>query len=521
MEKKPVFLVAFLEQDNLGVGYIASMLLKENFQFKIVDFRIGKERILEQILKFKPAVVGFSIIFQYHIEEFKDLIDFLRNNGVNSHFSAGGHYPSLRHNELLGIIDQLDSVVLFEGEYTFLELVKSIHNGKDWKHIPGITYRENDSNIVNAYRPLEDDLDNFPPPVRQPLKEYALGKKYATILAGRGCVYDCSFCSIREFYSIPPGKLKRRRRPEMVVREMELLHQELDCSVFMFQDDDFPVGQKKEKEWVTTFCNLLTEKGLNKKILWKINCRPDEVDAETMTLMKENGLFLVYLGIESGTDDGLHLMNKHIKARENMEAVNLLKQLDLCYDYGFMLFVPTTTYESIEGNLAFLETMCGDGTSPVTFCKMLPYAETKIEHRLKKEGRLKGKPGFEDYDFTNLSINHLHSFMVDCFADWMGDHDGLLNTARWSRYYLNVYRKYFDATPQFDDLHRQVHDLISQSNLFFINTIRESVSIFNTGNGEYNVDTLDKIRVDAAHKHGDFLRQLEHAIDRLEYMVHE
>jgi len=91
--------------------------------------------------------------------------------------------------------------------------------------------------------------DNFPPPVRYPVRQSVLGKKIATIMAGRGCVFDCSFCSIREFYSKPPGPAKRVRRPEMVAREIELLYNEMGCSIFMFQDDDFPVAKKTGSEW--------------------------------------------------------------------------------------------------------------------------------------------------------------------------------------------------------------------------------------------------------------------------------
>ncbi|UCE16223.1 MAG: cobalamin-dependent protein [Candidatus Bathyarchaeota archaeon] len=513
MSNKLVCFVAFEEQDNLGIGYLASVLLQAGFDIKIIDFRLGKEDILERLDLYSPLLVGFSIIFQYHIEDFKDLINHLRDNGMNCHFSAGGHYPSLRYNELLQIIPQLDSVVLFEGEYTFLELVQSIYAGKDWKYIDGIAYRENSSIIANPLRPLEKDLDNFPLPVRQPSKEYALGKKYATILAGRGCLYDCSFCSIREFYSKPAGPVKRVRRPEMVVREMELLQEHKDCSIFMFQDDDFPVARKK---WVTKFCELLTEKGLSERILWKINCRPDEVEADTCELMRNCGLFLVYVGIESGTDDGLLLMNKRMKAETSIEAVNILKQLGIDYDYGFMLFDPSSTHQSVFDNLDFLETICGGGSSPITFCKMLPYAGTKIELELRKEGRLKGRTGFYDYDFLDSSLNYLYSFMVDCFGDWIMKRDGLLNASRWARYYLTVYEKYFPPNLIVRDLDKAVHEIVSQSNRYFINTARRLVSIFCSNDYQESIDILGVVKDDVSTKHSEYRMELGEVFDSLD-----
>jgi anaerobic magnesium-protoporphyrin IX monomethyl ester cyclase len=516
MSNKPVCFVAFEEQDNLGIGYLASTLLQDDFDIRIIDFRLGKESILERLGRYNPILVGFSIIFQFHIEDFKDLINYLREHGVNCHFCAGGHYPSLRYNEVLQIIPQLDSVVLFEGEYTFLELAQSIYAGKDWKHIDGIAYRENDSIIANPLRPLEKDLDNFPLPVRQPLKEYAFGKKYATILASRGCFYNCSFCSIREFYSGAGGPVKRVRRPEMVVREMELLHEEKDCSIFMFQDDDFPVAQNRGKKWVTKFCELLTTKGLSEEILWKINCRPDEVEEETFELMRNCGLFLVYLGIESGTDDGLLLMNKRIKAETNIKAVNILKHLEIDYDYGFMLFDPSSTHQSILDNLDFLETICSDGSSPITFCKMLPYAGTTIELKLRKEGKLTGKRGFYDYDFLDSPLNDLHSFIVDCFGEWLMKRDGLLNSSRWVRHFLKVYQKYIPPNPILKDLDTTVREIVSQSNQYFIDTARRMVSIFRSQDYEKHINTLESVKDDVSVKHSEYKMKLYKVFDSLE-----
>lgn len=520
MQNNPIVFIAFLEQDNLGVGYMASVLLQKRIDIKIIDFRMGKKGILNKIKYFNPVVVGFSIIFQYHIYDFRDLINYLRKYGVNCHFSAGGHYPSLRYTELLDIIPELDSVVLFEGEYTFLELVQAINSGKEWNNITGIAYRENNSIVANALRPLENDLDSFPPPVRKSLKEYAFGKKYATILAGRGCYYNCSFCSIREFYSKPPGPIKRLRRPEMVVREMELLHQQLGCSIFMFQDDDFPVASNKGREWITSFCELLAQKGLSDKILWKINCRPDEIKRSLFELMRNTGLFLVYLGIEDGTDDGLRLMNKRMTTETSINAVNILKKLDIKYDFGFMLFHPASTFQSIIENLDFLRQICCDGSSPITFCKMLPYAETKVEYQLKREGRLKGNPGFKDYDFSDPSLNNLYFFIADCFEDWISKHDGLLNVARWARYYLSVYHKYYQATSDIRDMDSEVMKYISQSNIFLINTIKTLVNMFSTQcHKETHSDKLKNIRDKVADKHSKYRSKLIGIMDNIDSLV--
>jgi len=348
-----------------------------------------------------------------------------------------------------------------------------------------------------------------------PLKDFAVGKKFATILAGRGCVYGCSFCSIREFYSKPPGPIKRMRRPEMAVREMELLHEQLGCSIFMFQDDDFPVTYRRGA-WLEEFCNCLRDAGLSERVLWKINCRPDEIEREAFLHMKKHGLFLVYLGIESGTDEGLRLMEKRTTVEINLKAATILKELGVVYDYGFMLFDPWSTFDTVAQNLDFLEDLCGDGSSPVTFCKMLPYAETKIEKQLRKEGRLIGPVGKEDYRFHDPALDSLYLLMATCFADWIGDRDGLLNLARWVRHFIAVYHRYFPISSDIRDLEEATRTLIAQSNASFIKLTKSMISLYRPVASKNIKARTAKLKKETETCHRHYRKALTEVMDALE-----
>ncbi len=514
MQQKPVVFIAFEEQDNLGIGYLASVLLTAGYPVKIFDFQMDKDIVLAQLRLLDPLLVGFSVIFQHYIDDFRERIQFLRAGGVTCHFTAGGHYPSLRYQELMEYIPELDSVVLFEGEHTILELVQALADQAEWQNIKGIASRRNGQVVTAGLRPLEEDLDTFPPPLRQPFREYAYGHKFTTLLAGRGCLYDCVFCSIRQFYSAPPGSLKRVRRPEMVVREMELLH-DLGVTIFMFQDDDFPITYQRGA-WLDQFLARLEQAGLHEKIVWKINCRPDEVSAPTFQRMKDHGLFLVYLGIESGTDAGLAMMHKHTTVEVNLKAARILKDLGLVLDYGFMLFDPQSTFESVEQNLDFLDALIGDGSSPVSFCKMLPYAGTEIERVLAQQGRLLGRLGREEYLFTNPDLDRLYVLMINCFADWIGDHGGLLNLGRWVRYFLFIYRKYYGASPAWENLKIQAQKIIRASNLYFTQAVREMAAHYQPFQAEtslpWALDKLQEVRL----RHAGFLVELTQVMNALE-----
>ncbi len=516
MNTIPIAFVAFEQFDNLGIGYLAAVLSGNGYKSTLVDFRLGKEKILEAIRGLKPLIVGFSVIFQYHIYEFEDLIRYLRTGGVLCHFTAGGQYASLRYEDLFETIPSLDSVVRFEGEYTFLDLVNHIYAGTDWKKIDGIAFKWNSKIKVNPLRPVEEDLDKFPIPFRSPLKEYALDRKFATLLASRGCVNNCSFCYLREYYRQSSGPYKRVRKPGNVVLEIESLHQKMDCSVFLFQDDDFPVKSVGGSEWIRSFCNELELKNLSRKIIWKINCRPDEVDVEKFSLMKEHGLYLVFLGIEDGTDNGLNILNKHMTAAKCLSGIDILKRLGIGFDYGFMLFQPSSTFITVNNNLDFLRDLCGDGYSPVNFLKLMPYCSTPVEDQLRNEGRLKGMPGFYDYDFFEESMNHYYSFIKDCLINWLSDSDGLSNISKWARNYISVFSHYFDLTTEVSLISQEIKNTISESNLYLLDQMKELLNLFESG--KYDVDhsvKLKHFRKDIELKHDHFKDQINNSMVRL------
>jgi len=517
MNSKSVVFIAFQERENLGIGYMHAVLSGAGYDVYVIDVRKDKAEILKELQKLDPLLVGFSVIFENYIYDFQELVEYLRDQGIQSHFTAGGHFASLRPDELFKIAPWLDSMVRFEGEYTILDLVNHLQQGTDWKEIAGISYKNNGPIVNNELRPLEADLDAFPIPFRKEFKEYALGTKYATLLAGRGCVYHCAFCDIREFYGPPPGPVKRIRKPEKVVEEMAHLYKDYGCSVFLFQDDDFPVKVNRTSDWVKEFCKALKENHLDGKILWKINCRPDEVDLKLFELMKEHGLFQVYLGIEDGTDVGLMQMNKRLTVSDHKEGIHILKELGISIYYGFMLFQPSSTFSSVKENLTFLEDICQDGYMPVSFLKMMPYLATRIEKDLREAGRLKGQPGFLDYDFLEQSLDDYYSFVSDCFNTWFNAPGGLSNYLKWDLNYLYVLSSFYGSMGGIEGLSRKIFDLVADTNQFILKTMKELSAHFDSGN--YNLINdlvLDKYRSSIEQKHSSSLKKASGFIDQIQ-----
>jgi len=504
-----VVLVGFQEQENLGLGYLAATLRREGRTVMIVDFQEDHRTILEVIRREQPIVVGFSLIFQFYVHRFGELIRYLRANGIDCHFTIGGHFPSLSYQHALELIPELDSVVRFDGEATLVELVDTIEAGGDWRFLLGIAFKSGGEVTANALRPLVRDLDDLPYPERSYRPMAVLGRKALPLLASRGCVRTCSFCSIHVFYRSAPGKVVRTRKPAEIVREMRMLHDEHGITVFLFQDDDFPLFGPVWQRWTREFIAELYRAGLARKIIWKINCRADAVDPVLFAEMKEAGLYYVYMGLESGSEDGLETLNKDITVAENLRAVEILKSLGLVYEFGFMLFDPSTTFDSVRDNVAFLRQIAGDGSASAAFCRMLPYDGTPIKDVLAKEGRLKGDVCDPDYDYLDPRVDEYFQALTGLLrlTGWIHGNPGLSPQLKFAWNEYGIMERLFPGLPDIQDYKKALKSVTAASNAMLFQVI-EDISYAIT-EGRPHDWTSDRLRSEGA----GFIDQFREARD--------
>jgi radical SAM superfamily enzyme YgiQ (UPF0313 family) len=477
---RPVMLIGFLAQANLGLGYLASVLREQGYRVEIVDFELESERVVEIAKSLDPVVVGFSLIFQFYIERFHSLIRSLREAGITCHFTMGGHFPSLSYQHALELVPELDSVVRFEGEQTLLELVDLIGTGKDWRDIQGIAFRQDGGIQANPLRPLIEDLDQLPYPDRKFEPGMVLGHQIMPILASRGCARTCSFCSIHMFYRSAPGKVVRTRKPSQVVREMRHLHETRGATIFLFQDDDFPLFGPVWQRWTREFVTELHRSELVGRVMWKISCRADAVDPALFAEMRDAGLYFVYMGLESGTEQGLKTLHKQITVEQNLRAVEILKKLDLAFQFGFMLFEPSSTFESIRENLAFLRAIVDDGSVAVAFCRMIPYDGTPIKDELVRTGRLKGDLCHPGYDFLDPRLDrfyHALTQVVD-LRGWIHGYGSLSPKINIALNEVVVLERLFPPLADMAEYKQKLRELTQASNDVLFRIVEDTARAF-------------------------------------------
>ncbi|MDP4222344.1 MAG: hypothetical protein Q8868_03435, partial [Bacteroidota bacterium] len=228
---------------------------------------------------------------------------------------------------------------------------------------------------------------------------------------------------------------------------------------------------------------------------------------------------LVFLGIDDGTDSGLRRLNKNMTVEESLKGINILKKLDIGFDYGFMLFQPSSTISSVNDNLEFLSKICGDGYTPVSFLKLRPYFDTQVEKELRKAGRLKGKPGYLDYDFFDNRLNYYYQFVTSCSMKWLRDAEGLVNISRWARNYVSVFSKYFNPNSETRIIFGNIRGIIENSNNFLLNTMKDLLILFESeqkNDINFSAELIER-KKQLKIKHFYFKEYINSCIDELVY----
>jgi radical SAM superfamily enzyme YgiQ (UPF0313 family) len=150
-------------------------------------------------------------------------------------------------------------------------------------------------------------------------------------------------------------------------------------------------------------------------IRFHASCRVNDVDEDTMRLLRDNGLISVSLGVESGLQRVLDSFNKHTTVAQNLAAIELLNRLNIGIMVYFIFFDPYMTLAEASENIAFLRSLQSHPQvrfERAIFRKLIPVSGTAIFDRLRDDGLLRGNPFDGHYfHFKDWRVALLSEFM--------------------------------------------------------------------------------------------------------------
>jgi len=343
----------------LGLLYVASHICKAGYEVKIIEFIDeeffpGRNRALwQELYDFDPDVIGLGVI-SWNRRVARKIIETIRAASRNKVIICGGKDPTFKPEIYFDY--GADFVVMHEGEETIVELLNCLNEGRSVIAVNGIAFMKDQDLIVTDRRPPFDlDKLNFPALDLIDYDHYCnirLGGipghfiKTGFLMANRGCPYRCRFCTD------PVRNIYRERSIDNIIEEIKWQMENWKIEGMVLLDDLFYFTDNR----VTLFCERVLKENIRLKFY--AQTRVDRVgSSKTLALMKKAGFIQLALGVESGSQRMLDIMNKGTKLKQIRKAIQDIEDSGI-FSYIFLIVgFPEETREDLELTARFLEVL--------------------------------------------------------------------------------------------------------------------------------------------------------------------
>ena len=347
-----------------GLAHLSSAAKAQGFQIDLIDLRAlsGWDAFRDELRRRRPDVAALtmmSVDYNPATEAARIIKEVLPETIV----VVGGPHPTIMVEEVAEIAE-FDYVITREGEVTFPWLLGELQAG-----------RRPESRVLEGEMP---DLDAQPFPDRELFlaewRKYGytldspevpfvpdLPAPFLTIIAGRGCKYNCNFCQPAERRIF--GRKVRKRSPANVITELEQLRDRYGFASFMFHDDCLT----ESREWVMEFCDLYEARGFTQPFFCQSRADIIVRHEDMAARMAEVGLKGYFIGFESGSDRVLKFLRKGSTREKNLEAARICRKHGIKIWANYMLGLPTETRDEVMETISMLKEIDPDWYSPAFY----------------------------------------------------------------------------------------------------------------------------------------------------------
>lgn len=353
------------EDDIPAAGFYLASLLKS----KGYDVTLGShydEASLQKMADFSPDVICLSTTMLVSIGALRKVVDGIRRYMPGVFIIAGGVFVWKNHLSSLtrysqntkdiydyGLFNQkgrelsIDAFVAApHGAEALLAILKELEKGRRRDlacisnlilPVPGKGYmqtaRKEEPVDYNEDITQWEFIDEMPS--RIPLRTSV------------GCPFRCSFC---DFCTLYPKM--HMRSAESLSRELSMINQRLKnrVSVIHVSDDNVFINPKRLQE----VCGVFERRGVSG---WIAFMRASSVNKGNIDLVKRSGLLMSILGVESGDENQLRRMRKHMDIRVQKKGIELLDAHGISVLMSFVVGFPGETRETIHNTIRFLNSL--------------------------------------------------------------------------------------------------------------------------------------------------------------------
>ncbi|WP_413205784.1 B12-binding domain-containing radical SAM protein [Rhodospirillum sp. A1_3_36] len=298
-------LAAWLEKRGISVAILDATILEMSFEDMERDIR-----------RLAPRVVGITNRSTSTFPMVERTAGLVKEIDPTIPVVVGGTYVSWMPLEAIRRCDDIDYLVVGEGDRQGPDLFECLLSGRSPDGIPGLVLRDpldRDKVRQTPPGPVVETLAEVPFPAYHlvPLEKYvARGERYILSLT-RGCIFRCEYCTS----SFERGRVRFHAIADLIAEVTWAYDQ--GFRYFYFYDDILTVDRKK----AVILCEELI--ATNLPIKWHCLTRTEYVDPDLLALMARAGCDRIAYGVESASESNLAMFQR--KSRNMRSAFDMTK----------------------------------------------------------------------------------------------------------------------------------------------------------------------------------------------------
>jgi hopanoid biosynthesis associated radical SAM protein HpnJ len=318
---------------------------------------------------------------------------------------VGAHVAVARETAL-----QASEAIEFVTGSEFDFTIQEIAQGRSLTRIAGLSYRTNGHVDRTPDRAVLEDMDRLPFVVDVykrdlEVERYYIGyllHPYLSLYTGRGCRSKCTFCLWPQTVG---GHRYRTRSVEHVVAEIAHARRLFPQVKEYFFDDDTFTDDLPRAEAIA--------RGLGRLgVTWSCNAKAD-VPRATLKVLKDNGLRLLLVGYESGSQAILNNVKKGIRVDRAREFTLNAKALGIKIHGTFIMGLPGETRETIRETVRFALDIDPD-TIQVSLAA--PYPGTALHREARERGWLRDEDLVDAGGVQTSVLDYPHLARAEIFV---------------------------------------------------------------------------------------------------------
>ncbi len=343
----------------LGLLVLAAALEKAGHTPRVIDLNLAakagrldpKKSLRTQFVQALPkrsgdvGVVGVSA-WSYNFALVMEFVEAVKRKHPRAPIVIGGPHVTFVDKDVLERFPDVDYLLRDEGDHTFPRLVRAIEEGARpdaLEQVPGLTWRRGREVVRNPSGPVVEDLDALPFPAYHLLdvQEYVARQPVLVVEAGRGCPYNCNFCSTSNMFQ----RRYRVKSAARLVDEVEWLMKLSGRNRFELLHDNLVAN----KAYVKALCQEVRRRNID--VEWSCTSRPDNMTEEVAEEMFLAGCCSVFFGVETLSAARQQWTGKRCKPPLVEQAVALTARQHITPSVGIIVGFPDETEEEFDATV--------------------------------------------------------------------------------------------------------------------------------------------------------------------------